>query len=93
MIINDGSYGIIKLKQLNAFGRSAFVEFSNPDFIEYAESFGAKGYRVESANEFKPILKDAFKYQGLSIIDSPVDYSENTIFTQRMSKLTCPTTL
>ena len=92
LIINDGSYGIIKSKQLNAFGHSAFVEFSNPDFIEYAESSGAKGYRVESANEFKPILKDAFKYQGLTIIDCPVDYSENTILPQRMSKLTCPTT-
>ena len=92
LIINDGYYGIIKSKQLNTFGRSAFVEFSNPDFIKYAESFGAKGYQVEHATELKFILKDAFNRGGLSVIDCPVDYSENIIFTQRMNKLICPIT-
>ena len=90
LIFNDNSYGIIKSKQLNAFGRSAFVDFSNPDFVKYAESFGAKGYLVESANELKPILQDALKQRCLSIIDCPVDYSENIILTQRLGKLTCP---
>lgn len=90
LIFNDGSYGIIKSKQLNAFGRSAFEEFSNPDFVKYAEGFGAKGYRVESANALKLILQDAIKQRGISVIDCPVDYSENIILTQRLGKLTCP---
>ena len=77
LIFHDNSYGIIKSKQLNFFGRSAFVDFSNPDFVKYAESFGAKGYRVESANDLKPILQDAIKQRGVSVIDCPVDYSEN----------------
>ncbi|MEP9410452.1 MAG: acetolactate synthase large subunit [Candidatus Brocadia sp.] len=90
LIFNDNGYGVIKTKQLNAFGRSAFVEFSNPDFVKYAESFGAKGYRVESANELKPILEDALNRKGISVIDCPVDYSENIVLTQRLDKLTCP---
>ena len=92
LIFHDNSYGIIKSKQLNFFGRSAFVDFSNPDFVKYAESFGAKGYRVESANDLKPILQDAIKQRGVSVVDCPVDYSENIFLTQRMSKLSCPIT-
>ena len=76
LIFHDNSYGIIKSKQLNFFGRSAFVDFSNPDFVKYAESFGAKGYRVESANDLKPILQDAIKQRGVNVVDCPVDYSE-----------------
>src|SRR5574340_1226644 len=71
LIFNDNSYGVIKAKQINTFGRSAFVDFSNPDFVKFAESFGAKGYRVESENELKPILLDALKQHSLSIIDCP----------------------
>ena len=92
LIFHDNSYGVIKSKQLNFFGRSAFVDFSNPDFVKYAESFGAKGYRVESANDLKPILQDAIKQRGVSVIDCPVDYSENIFLTQRMSKLSSPNT-
>ncbi len=93
LVFNDNGYGIIKTKQFSVFGRSAFVEFSNPDFVKYAESFGAKGYRVEAANELKPILQDAIKRNGLSIIDCPVDYSENVTLTQRLNKLACPVSL
>ena len=92
LIFHDNSYGIIKSKQLNFFGRSAFVDFSNPDFVKYAESFGAKGYRVESANDLKSILQDAIKQRCVSVVDCPVDYSENIFLTQRMSKLSCPIT-
>ena len=50
----------------------------NPDFVKYAESMHAKGYRVEKAEELLPILKDAFQQKVPCIIDCPVDYSENT---------------
>lgn len=88
LIFHDGSYGIIKSKQINTFGRDAFVDFSNPDFVKYAESYGAKGYRVESADELKPILRDALKQKCLSIIDCPIDYSENIFLTKRISQHT-----
>lgn len=89
LIFNDSCYGVIKTKQLKLFGRSAFVDFSNPDFVKYAESFGVKSYRVESANGLKPILQDAMQQIGISIIDCPVDYSENIFLSQSVSKLSC----
>ena len=57
---------------------NCFVDFQNPDFVKYAESMHAKGYRVEKAEELLPILEDAFQQKVPCIIDCPVDYSENT---------------
>jgi acetolactate synthase-1/2/3 large subunit len=61
LIFNDGGYGLVEWKQENYFGkgRSSFVHFGNPDFVKFAESMGLKGYRVESATDFVPILKEA----------------------------------
>lgn len=84
LILNDNGYGVIRAKQINTFGRPAFVDFTNPDFVKYAESFGAKGYRVESSDELKTILKDAFEQRCPSVIDCPVDYSENIILTKKI---------
>ncbi|MGQ3686046.1 MAG: acetolactate synthase large subunit [Candidatus Loosdrechtia sp.] len=86
LIINDGGYGVIKSKQLNTVGRSAFVDFTNPDFVKYAESFGAKGYRVSSAHELKAVLQDAFTQQCPAVIDCPVDYSGNISLIKRVNK-------
>jgi acetolactate synthase I/II/III large subunit len=77
LIFNDGSYGLIKWKQQTKFGRTGCVDFTNPDFKMLAESMGLKGYRVENAEDLIPILKDAFAQQVPSVIDCPVDYSEN----------------
>ena len=57
VIWNDGGYGLIEWHQLRRFGRTSNVAFSNPDFVKYAESFGAKGYRVGAADELLPILQ------------------------------------
>lgn len=78
LIFTDESYGLIKWKQMDHFGHNCFVDFSNPDFVKYAESMHAKGYRVERAADLIPILKDAFKQNVPCIIECPVDYSENT---------------
>lgn len=78
LIFTDESYGLIKWKQMDHFGHNCFVDFSNPDFVKYAESMHAKGYRVEKAADLIPILKDAFKQNVPCIIECPVDYSENT---------------
>ena len=51
VIWNDSGYGLIAWHQLREFGRTSYVDFGNPDFVKYAESFGAKGYRVRSADE------------------------------------------
>ena len=78
LIFSDASYGLIKWKQMDHFGHNCFVDFQNPDFVKYAESMHAKGYRVEKAEDLLPILEDAFQQKVPCIIDCPVDYGENT---------------
>ena len=90
LIFNDEAYGLIEWKQMNTFGRPAHIDFTNPDFVTYAQAFGAKGYRVESSDELVPILNDAFEQKVPSVIDCPVDYAENLRLTDELGHLTCP---
>jgi acetolactate synthase-1/2/3 large subunit len=90
LVFNDKSYGLIRWKQMQQFGRPAFVDFNNPDFVKYAESFGANGHRIESADELAPTLRTALSSNKLTIIDCPVDASENLRLTQRLGMLALP---
>ena len=90
LIWNDGGYGLIEWKQINEFGRPSHVHFGNPDFVKYAESFGARGYRIERTADLLPTLSRAIAEPVLSIIDCPVDYQENLILTEKLGKLVCP---
>ncbi|MBW4651079.1 MAG: acetolactate synthase large subunit [Kastovskya adunca ATA6-11-RM4] len=89
LIFNDGGYGLIEWKQQNQFGESAFVHFSNPDFVKLAESMGLKGYRIESAADLIPTLKTALAQDVPAVIDCPVDYGENLRFTRKAGDLSC----
>lgn len=89
LIFNDNGYGLIEWKQLNQFGESAFIRFSNPDFVKFAESMGLKGYRVQSAEELVPTLKTALAQDVPAVIDCPVDYGENLRFSQKSGDLSC----
>ncbi|MEW5756754.1 MAG: acetolactate synthase large subunit [Pseudomonadota bacterium] len=89
LIWNDCGYGLIEWKQLNQFGRPAHVHFTNPDFVKYAESFGGKGYRVERSDQLVPILRQALADDTVSIIDCPVDYSENVKLTEKLGEMVC----
>jgi acetolactate synthase-1/2/3 large subunit len=90
LIWNDSEYGLITWHQLRHFGRPSNITFSNPDFVKYAESFGAKGYRVEKTADLLPTLKKALAEDVVTIIDCPVDYSENMKLTQRLKELKSP---
>jgi len=90
LIWNDDGYGLIKWHQQRRFGYESNVAFNNPDFVKYAESFGAKGYRVEAADELIPTLKQAIEDDTVVVIDCPVDYSENMKLTEQLGKLVCP---
>ncbi|PCH59401.1 MAG: acetolactate synthase, partial [Gammaproteobacteria bacterium] len=72
-------------------GRTSNVHFNNPDFVKYAESFGAKGYRIEQASDLLPTIEKALADDTVSIIDCPVDYSENLKLTEKLGALVCPT--
>lgn len=81
VILNDSGYGMIKWKQ-GSMGLPDFgLNFTNPDFVQLAESFGAHGHRIEKTQEFQSILQQAIDTPGVHIIDVPVDYSENVTLT------------
>ena len=86
----DESYGLIEWKMDMELGRHSHVAFTNPDFVRFAESFGAKGYRIQSAEELLPTLKRALADDVVSVIACPVDSSENIRLTDQLGKLTEP---
>ena len=88
LIWEDASYGLIKWKMdLELHGHEK-VDFTNPDFVAYAESFGAEGVRIGSADELLPALQAALASDGVTIIACPVDYSENNKLTAMLGDLT-----
>ena len=90
VIFRDGGYNLIQWKQQTRLGRESGVEFGNPDFVGLAQAFGAKGYRVESARDLAPALREALAWPGPTIVDVPVDYRENPKLTERLGQLVCP---
>lgn len=90
VVFNDAKYGVIGWKQKKKFGRESGVSFTNPDFVAYAESFGAKGYRVESAADLYPTLEKALSTKNVCIVDVPITYGENMIFSDKFDKNVCP---
>ncbi len=90
LIWRDGSYGLIKWKQEMEFGRSSYVDFTNPDFVRYAESFGIRGYRIENAGDLLPTLAECLRKDEMAVIDCPVDYSENAKLVERLGHVSLP---
>lgn len=88
LIWNDASYGLIEWKQQNQFGRTSNVKFTNPDFVQYAQSFGAFGVRINATEELMPVLTEALARDTVTIIDCPVDYRENLKLTEALGQLT-----
>ena len=77
MVLNDNSYGMIRWKQANMGFKDWGLTYGNPDFVKYAESYGANGYRVESSTHLTELLKHCRDTPGVHLIECPVDYSEN----------------
>lgn len=87
LIFDDKSYGLIKWKQDMQYGHHLYVDFTNPDFVKFAESVGAIGYRIEKTEDLLPTLTKAFKADKPVIIDCPVDYRENMKLTAHLEEL------
>jgi acetolactate synthase-1/2/3 large subunit len=77
LILNDGSYGMIRWKQANMGFQDWGLTYGNPDFVAYAESYGAKGHRVTSAEMLPGLLQHCLDTPGVHLIDCPMDYSDN----------------
>jgi acetolactate synthase-1/2/3 large subunit len=90
LILNDNAFGMIRWKQY-AMGLQDFgLEFNNPDFVMYANSYGAKGHRVENAESFVPLINQCFEEGGVHLIELPVDYSENNkVLIDELKKRVC----
>ncbi|MCW3473450.1 acetolactate synthase large subunit [Limobrevibacterium gyesilva] len=77
LILQDNAYGMIRWKQeVDGFADWG-LDFGNPDFVKYAEAYGAKGWRIENADALVPTLEAAFGAGGLHLVTVPVDYAEN----------------
>ena len=87
LIWEDGGYGLIEWKMDLELGEHHYVSFTNPEVVKFAESFGAKGYRITEADQLLPTLKTALADDGVSLIACPVDYSENLRLTDTLGQL------
>jgi acetolactate synthase-1/2/3 large subunit len=77
LVIVDDAYGMIRWKQaLDGFADYG-LSFGNPDFVRYAEAYGARGWRIDSPGGLAPTLEAAFQARGVHLVAVPVDYSEN----------------
>lgn len=84
----DEKYGLIEWKQKLETGRSAFISFTNPDLMKQAESYGIDGVRITAADELLPALEKALAADRITLIECPVDYSENVKLTDKLGALT-----
>jgi len=73
----DGTYDMVAFQEEMKYGRTSGIEFGPIDVVKYAESFGAKGFRVNDATDMEDILKKALATEGPVIVDIPIDYRDN----------------
>ncbi|MNI54665.1 Acetolactate synthase [compost metagenome] len=78
VILNDSAYGMIRWKQAVDGFPDFGMSFGNPDFVRYAEAYGAKASRVSAVEQLAPTLEAAFVGGGVHLVEVPIDYSENT---------------
>ena len=90
IILNDSAYGMIKWKQEGMGFEDFGLDYKNPDFVKYAESYGAIGHRPKSDENFKEILSKCLETDGVHVIDLAIDYSLNhSIFNVLLKEKTC----
>ena len=87
VVWRDDGYGLIDWKQRTEFGRPFGVEFNNPDFVAYAESFGIAAFRPSSSADLLPTLARALEHGGPSLVEVPIDYRENLRLTEQLGAL------
>ncbi len=77
IILRDNAYGMIKWKQVNMGFADFGLDYSNPDFVKYAQSYGAYGYRISASEELVPLMENCFIKPGVHVVEVAVDYSDN----------------
>ena len=77
LILNDNAYGMIKWKQANMGFDDFGLDLQNPNFVLYAQSYGAYGHCIQKTADLKPAIAMAIEQGGVHVIEVPMDYSEN----------------
>jgi len=77
LVLRDDAYGMIKWKQANMGFEGFGLDYGNPDFVQYANSYGAQGHRLASAGTLIPLLQQCLETPGVHLVEVPVDYSNN----------------
>ncbi len=77
IVLRDNAYGMIKWKQANMNFQNFGMDMGNPDFVKYAESYGARGWRPNSVKEFREMLEKSLEMPGVDLIELAIDYSDN----------------
>ncbi|WP_322033303.1 acetolactate synthase large subunit [Paraburkholderia sp. J76] len=77
LLLRDDAFGMIRWKQENMNFPDYGMTLQNPDFVDYARSYGAHGHRVESADALRPLVEQCLGQPGVHVIDVPIDYSDN----------------
>jgi len=80
LILRDDAYGMIRWKQEHMGLPDFGLTFSNPDFVRYAESYGAHGHRADSVESLENLLRTALDSSGVHLIDCPIDYGDSKEF-------------
>jgi acetolactate synthase-1/2/3 large subunit len=83
----DDAYGLISWKMDLELGHDVDTTFGNPDFVAYAQSFGAVGYQITAPDQLLPVLQTALAADTVSVIACPVDYSANLELTRSLGEL------
>ena len=90
LVLNNQSYGMIKWKQENMHFADFGLDFANPDFVQYAQSYGAYGVRLEKTEDLRSVLQNAFSQGGVHLIDVPVDDNEHhRVLTEELETKIC----
>jgi acetolactate synthase-1/2/3 large subunit len=90
LVWEDNAYGLIKWKMNLELAHDSHCDFTNPEFVAFAESLGVKGFRVNAAAELLPTLRRALAEDSVSLVVCPVDYSENVALTKMLGEITDP---
>ena len=88
LILRDNGYGMIKWKQAGMGFNDFGLDYGNPDFVRYAEAYGAHGHRVERTEDLVPTLRSCLETSGVHLVDVAVDYSGNGKLLD--NELVCP---
>jgi acetolactate synthase-1/2/3 large subunit len=90
LVLNDNAFGFIKWEQ-QAKGYTSFgLDYTNPDFVKYAESYGAVGMKVGEGDNLSELLRKAFSLKTVVLIECPIDYSANyETFSKELSNIVC----